>query len=275
MLSDDDLRKILDHFDLPWEGYRKVRRGVRKRLGRHMEALACRDVSSYLELAAQRPEVRVRCRQCLVVTISRFFRDRRLWEQLGRRWLPALMRRFPQGLEAWSAGSAGGEEPYTLAMLWTALAEERQTPLRLLATDVNPECLARARFGIYDAGSMREVPEDFRQRFFIPMPGHRFAVLPRLRECIRWEAHDLLHDPLPASGPFHIVLLRNNLLTYYRGESQLAALDRVLGRLVPGGLLILGSHERLPAVSRPLARDEACPWVYQLSEDAGCAGSSG
>ena len=272
MLGDDDFRKVLDHFDLPWAGYRKVRKGVRKRLWRDMRDLGCPDIDAYLALVARRQEVFDRCRQCLLVTISRFFRDRHLWDALQSCWLPVLEKRFPEGLRAWSAGCAGGEEPYSLAMAWLASgchAGALGTSLHITATDIKPECLERARLGIYGAGSLKEVPDELRRRFFTSRPRGRWAVDPQLEELIDWKLHDLLHDPPPAAeGAIHLLLLRNNLLTYYQGETLQAALEGVLSTLAPGGLLILGAHERLPEVSPPFVRDENCPWIYQRAE--GC-----
>ena len=106
---------------------------------------------------------------------------------------------------------------------------------------------------------------ELRRRFFIPLAKHRWAIGDHLKDCIDWELHNLLDEP-PRSplGPFHIVLLRNNPLTYCQGAVLQAALERIIHTIVPGGLLILGFHERLPAVSLPFRRDESCPWVYQL-----------
>lgn len=266
MLSDDDFRTLLAHFDLPWAGYRKVRKGVKKRIWRQMQEAGCGDIHSYLVLVEQRQDVRARCRHCLLVTISRFFRDRRLWDYLHAHLLPELKKLFPAGLNAWSAGCAGGEEPYSLAMVCADLAREREPgPLHIKATDANPECLERARCGIYGAGSLKEVPDELRQRFFVSLPKKLWAIDPHLRDRIDWELHNLLEEP-PRSplGPFHIILLRNNLLTYYQGAVLQAALERIIHTIAPGGLLILGSHERLPAVSLPFRRDDNCPWVYRF-----------
>lgn len=57
------------------------------------------------------------------ITISRFRRDRGVFEVIDRQVLPQLARR--SSLSAWSAGCASGEEPYTLAIGWA-----RRTPLR-------------------------------------------------------------------------------------------------------------------------------------------------
>jgi chemotaxis protein methyltransferase CheR len=70
-----------------------------------------------------------------------------------------------------------------------------------------------------------------------------------------------LFDP-PPSGPFHMILLRNNLLTYHRGALLEAALERITAELVPGGSLIVGTHELFPPLALPLRQDPDLPWIY-------------
>jgi chemotaxis methyl-accepting protein methylase len=118
-------------------------------------------------------------------------------------------------------------------------------PLGLRATDVNPAYLERAIEGIYPAGALARVPAEARPRFFRPAGKASFRVADELREGIRWQVHDLTVDA-PPEREFHIVFLRNNLLTYYRDEIVKAALSAIADCLVPGGYLIIGRKEKLP-----------------------------
>lgn len=60
--------------------------------------------------------------ECCRITISRFYRDRPVWDYVRHALLPQLAAEaleWDQGLlRAWSAGCASGEEPYTLALAW-------------------------------------------------------------------------------------------------------------------------------------------------------------
>ncbi len=263
MLSDIDFRSLLEHLNRPWAGYRKVRKGVRKRLCRHMQELGCSTVEQYLAQLACQPGAKTAHERCLRVTISRFFRDRHLWQTLQRRSLPDLVERFPPPARIWSAGCANGEEPYSLAMLWNEL---RDSPaLNLLATDAGKACLARAREGAYSRSSLKEVPDDLREKYFESKKGGRqFLIRSHLMTPICWRRHDLL-DPLPDAGPFHMILLRNNLLTYYQDPVLQAAFRRIVAALSPGGWLVTGARERLPVSPFKLIMDRTCPWVYRLS----------
>jgi chemotaxis protein methyltransferase CheR len=209
------------------------------------------------------PETAAECQQYLTVTISRFFRDRRLWDYLQERVLPGLIQRFPGRLAAWSAGCANGEEPYTLAMIWEALAAALPAApaLEILATDAEPACILRAEAGQYPKSSFKEMPESLRKRWFRKMPGSRlWQIDPYLRARVHLEVHQLLEAP-PAEC-FHLILLRNNLLTYYQGPAMVAAMERIAAALAKGGVLVVGSHERTPLLNTALTRDPECPWLY-------------
>jgi chemotaxis protein methyltransferase CheR len=178
MLEDHEFSRLLNHFDRSWSGYRKVRQGVKKRLRRHMEELGCGGLAQYLALIDQRPDVEAECLRHLAVTISRFMRDRGLWSCLQDRCLPELARRFPQGVRAWSAGCANGEEPYSLALAWQLLADKVDIPpMTILATDLRPDCLSRARQGRYTRGSLKELAPELRERFFVRLhDGRQYEV---------------------------------------------------------------------------------------------------
>lgn len=260
MLNDDEFRRVLEHLDRPWAGFRKVRKGVKKRLRRHMQALGCISVETYLYLLDHQPEVRTACERHLIVTISRFFRDHRLWACLRDRLLPQLIDSLHGPLRAWSAGCANGEEPNSLAILWEEAATDRL--LMAIATDAGSQCLVRAQAAIYDRSSLKQVPEDLRLKYFEQTPaGRRFALKPLLKSKIRWQQRDLFDDPPP--GRFHVIFLRNNLLTYYRGSAQIRAFEQIARTLVQGGYLIVGSHEHPPPTGLDLCRDDTCPWIYQ------------
>jgi chemotaxis methyl-accepting protein methylase len=261
MLSDKEFRALLDHLDRPWAGYRKVRKGVKKRLRRHMQALGCTTVDGYMARLAHDRHARAACDACLRVTISRFFRDRRVWQRFEDVILPDLVRRFPSQIRIWSAGCACGEEPYSLAMLWSQLAPSAE--MHLLASDTDATCLARAQAGVYPPSSLKKVPDGLRERYFESKKGGRqFHIRTHRLPPICWQTHDLL-DPPPETEPFHLILLRNNLLTYYRGAQRDAALTRLLARLAVGGYLVIGAHERLPASATALDMVAGCAWVYR------------
>ena len=263
-MDDHQLRELLESLGYSWRGYRKVRKGVRKRIHRHMHELGCPNLKSYLE-TVKRNAAEKRCCQCLLtVSISRFFRDRKLWESIDHDIFSPLVPRAGETLRAWSAGCACGEEAYSLKILWHRHMMSVANPPRLevLASDLNPRYLEKARLGVYPLSSMKEVPPALQHEYFLPGgDSESCAVVEFLKEGITWMVHDLFSTPPRLR--FELIFLRNNLLTYYEGLSQGPVLRRVLTRLSPGGILVIGSHERLPPEELGLVPYGSLPYVFQ------------
>jgi chemotaxis protein methyltransferase CheR len=227
----DFLRWALPQLGLRWEGFRKVRRQVCRRLERRLDALGVRDLSAYRAYLAEHPGEWAELARLTPITISRFYRDRAVFAALERDVLPAL----GDDIRVWSAGCASGEEPYTVAM-GCPTAE-------ILATDVDPVMLRRTEAATYESSSLRELPEAHRRRGFDERDG-RYVVRPEYRRRVIVRHHDLGAEP-PA-GPFDLVLSRNVTFTYFDTERQRVVLARLREVLRPGGALVIGLHERLP-----------------------------
>lgn len=260
ILDDDEFRIILERLNRPWSGYRKVRKGVKKRIRRHMRQLGTSDIFQYLQLLEQDEREMMACKEFLQVTISRFFRDRHLWVYLNKEILPELSRKFPSGVRIWAAGCGCGEEVYSLAILWHQL--KSGVLLNILATDINRQNLARAEKGCYRQSSMKEVINPIRINVFHKQPGKDvYCIDDGYKSSIVWQHHDFF-SPLN-SEPFHMVFLRNSLLTYHRGEQRDRGLRRLLNLVKPGGYLVTGSHETVPEKFTNLSRLPACPYLYK------------
>ena len=59
---------------------------------------------------------------------------------------------------------------------------------------------------------------------------------------------------------YHIIFLRNNILTYYLDPLKTNAFHKVLNYLAPSGILIIGSHEVLPTAIKAL--EPITPFTY-------------
>jgi chemotaxis protein methyltransferase CheR len=173
------------------------------------------------------------------VTISRFWRDRAVFESLRDLVLPAL----GPAVSAWSAGCASGEEPYSLVLA----AADARVEVHVVATDVDPGLLGRARRACYPESSLRELPADLRARAF-----EDGCLRPEYREPVDFLRHDV-RDGAPG-GPFDVTLCRNLVFTYYADELQLEIGRHLVRSLRPGGALAVGAHEAVPDAL------EVAPW---------------
>ena len=256
------LQWCLPQLRMRWGGFRKVRRQVCRRIRRRMEELNLPDIEAYRRRLSTHPnEWRVLDDLCRV-SISRLYRDRRLFEFLSAEGLPALAAAAEGApLRCWSAGCASGEEPYTLRILWDLEVGPRfgSVPLQIVATDADEHLLERAREASFQISSLKEVPDRWRQEAFV-REGHRYRVRDSFRGGIEFLRQDLRQE-LPA-GRFHLILCRNLVFTYYDQDLQRQILIDILSKLHPKGLLVLGSHESPPANTAALVRLPAAPWVY-------------
>ena len=214
-----------------------------------MTALSCPDVATYRLYLDEHPEEWARLDACCRITVTRFYRDKRVFQTLMDDILPELARsalaRSARTLRVWSAGCASGEEPYTLAIGWQLQLAQRFPGLALdiLATDADDGLLSRASEACYAWSAVRNLPSAWRSEAFQVHDG-RYCLRPAFRTAVRFRCHDL-RTPLHEDG-FDLICCRNLAFTYFDHDLQLRVAHALHDRLLPGGVLVLGVHERLP-----------------------------
>ncbi len=252
------LRWALPQLNLHWPGFRKVHRQVCKRLKRRMSDLHIADFAAYrARVEADPAEWRV-LDGCCHITISRFFREKRVFEVLRASVLPeiaARAKREGRAARVWSAGCASGEEPYTLKVVWDleVAISYPGVPLEIIATDADETMLRRAYDASFSRTSLRELPCSIAEKAF-DRTGLRYYLKPEYRKDINFLHRDLRFGaPI---GPFDLILCRYVAFTYFALPLQEEILCQFLERLLPNGYLVIGGDEQLscavPALS-PLA----------------------
>lgn len=159
----------------------------------------------------------------LTIGETYFFRNAAHFAALRERVLPELLeRRAGVGsLRLWSAGCATGEEPYSLAMaLADALPASPPWQVSILATDLNPQFLERARAALYGAWSFRETRDELRERCFTP-EGPRWRLRPELRRQVLFARLNLAEASYPAvaNGTVALDLIFCRNVTIYFDEA--------------------------------------------------------
>lgn len=253
------LKTTLPYLGLRWRHFRG--KNMRRRIGERLEELGFRSLSEYRSYLLENAEEQRQLCGRLTVTISRFWRNPYVFEALEKSWLPGIVRRLAAGepLHMWSAGCASGEEPYSLLVLWEKSFASVEHELRLLATDADKRCLERARQGCYPASSFKEMPQWLRDHYLINVNG-RFCVPPGFKDRVEWAEHDLIwHPTFPGH---HVIFCRNLVYTYFVESLQEEITRRFHQALFPGGLLIVGRKDRLPAGSNGLFRQADHP-IYE------------
>jgi chemotaxis protein methyltransferase CheR len=259
------LQWALPRLDLRWPGYRKVRRQVCRRIARRVADLQLQDLAAYRQWLEADPVEWRALDDCCHITISRFFRDRRVFEILRARILPDVAAHAArEGREAriWSAGCASGEEPYTLKILWDLeIARSGPcVPLSLVATDIDPIMFARAHQGRFEATSLRELPSSLIEEAFDRV-NNCYCVKPEFRKGIKFLVQDLRTET--ATGPFDLILCRYVAFTYFAEPLQRQTLLRIFTQLLPGAYLVIGAHERIPDRDFGLTPASDSPQIFQ------------
>lgn len=266
------LQRWLPRLELRWSGYRKVRRTVCKRLRRRLRELGLEHLDAYATLLEQDPQERERLDAFCRIPISRFCRDRRVFEILGRRVLPDLARkaqaRGDRVVRCWSAGCASGEEPYSLRITWTEAVEPAfpAVAIHVLATDIEPAMLRRAESACYGKGSLKDLPPEWLDRAFVRSAGF-YCLRRELQKGIVFRLQDLRREM--SDNPFDLILCRNLAFTYFGARLQRDVLARLETHLLGGGFLVIGSHERLPSDGGAFTPiDEGLP-IFRRADLAG------
>jgi chemotaxis protein methyltransferase CheR len=234
---------------LRWRGFRKVRRQVYKKINRRLQELGVPNLEAYRLYLEDHPGEWATLDSLCWINISRFYRDRSVFEQLANEILPQLAERVVARRESeivcWSAGCAGGEEPYTLSIIWKNCFAKKfpQLRLRIIATDIDPLAIHRAERSCYRASSVRDLPAEWRAQAFVTIADER-CLKSEYRACVTFLLQDL-RERVP-EGSFHLVLCRNLVFTYFDEPLQKKMMQNFTSALAPGGILIIGKLESLP-----------------------------
>lgn len=232
-----------------WKGYRKVRRRVCRPIWRRVGDLGLASLDDYRTYLERNPDEWPELDVLTDVTISRFYRDRAVFDFVRSDVFPVLIDRAREAgrstIRAWSTGCANGEEPYTLTIMWELALASVVGDLRLsvLATDVKPKVLHRAERARYPTSALKDLPTSWRETAFSPENGE--LLLQRsFRRGVTFARHDIRDEP--PGEPFDLVLCRYQAFTYFDDAGQRDTV-RMLARVTrPGAVLILGSREELP-----------------------------
>ena len=238
------------------DGFRRVRGQVCKRISRRLRHIGVAGLDRYRKHLAASPDEWAALDGLCRITVTRFLRERPAFELLRCDVLPRLVRAAERTgratLNAWSAGCGGGEEAYSLRILWDLDLAPRhpRTRLEIVATDSDATMLRRACEAIYQRGTLREIPESWIASAFEENDG-QFRLRPEFRHDIDFRHQDIRGE-MP-EGPFDLVLCRYLAFTYFDRRGRELALRGIVDRLRPDGVLMIGARERPRADSAGIA----------------------
>lgn len=175
----------------------------------------------------------------ITINVSEFYRNPEQWKLIETDVFPELIRKFGKNLKIWSAACSTGDEPYSLVM-----ALSRHVPLsniKIYATDLDKQIIAKAKVGVYNEKSVASVPEDLKKKYFTKV-GPSYKISEEIKERVEFKEHNLLKDAYPKD--YNLIVCRN-VLIYFTEEAKEEVFRKFYRALAPGAVLFIGSTEQI------------------------------
>jgi chemotaxis methyl-accepting protein methylase len=225
---------------------------LRRRLAIRMRARGIHRYGEYGELLRSDLAEYDKLLAVLTINVSKFYRNIEVWRVLEREVVPSLFALDTPKVRIWSAGSAGGEEAHSMAIMLREYAmrhglESRLRRFTILGSDIDRGILESARRGEYNDTALSELPQELRDRWFIN--DRHYKLRDEIRSMVRFEELDLLKDPFPEDQ--HVIFCRN-VTIYFERDVQDALMHRLHASLAAGGYLVIGKVETMLG---PLAKE--------------------
>ncbi len=257
--SDADFRAIADlaqeRFGLSLAESKKPL--VYSRLSRRLKSRQINSFPDYLSLLNRKEEEQERLEliSALTTNVTSFFRETHHFESLRAALSSDLKAKAQAGqrLRFWSAGCSSGQEPYSIAMtILQIIPDAADRDIRILATDIDPKIVERAKTAIYPNEETAGIPDDLRAKWTRRSAGrdNMSTVTDDLKALITFNELNLMAE-WPFKGPFDAIFCRN-VAIYFNQQTQQRLWQRLSSMLAPNGLLFIGHSER---VTGPALKD--------------------
>ncbi|GAA1621139.1 CheR family methyltransferase [Actinoplanes couchii] len=189
--------------------------------------------------------------QALSITETYFFRHDEQFRALRERVLPELIgsRSGQRVLRIFSVGCSSGEEAYSLAIEAARAKPGDDWIVTVVGVDANRQMLAKARTAHYSPWSLRDTPEDMRERWF-RKTSDGYRVDEKVAATVRFVEHNVAgEDPQLWRAAGYDLIFCRNLLMYLTDDVRANLYRKMTRALADGGFLFLGHTDSMG--SRP------------------------
>ena len=248
---------------------------LRSRLCKRMRQLGIHDFVAYHSMVTDHrsnPGEMAEFINCITTNKTDFLREPHHFRFLKEVAFPEIVKRGQQTgtnkVRVWSAACSTGPEAYSIAM--TARDFFDPMPgwdIRILASDIDSNCLKTASLGRYPESMIGCVPLEQKKRYFLRGSGDtagQVVVKPSLKELIAFRQINFADSTWPIHTQFDVIFCRNAMI-YFDREFQQQLIQRFVRYLAPHGYLILGHSENITWIQdlEPLGNT-----VYRVRTDA-------
>ncbi len=256
-LKDKDFQRLVkfvqDHYGINLTQKRQLIIG---RLSNPVIAMGFSGFTEYIDhiLGQKNPQDIELMLNKLTTNYTFFMRETAHFDYFQNTCLPYLERANQKShiLSIWSAGCSSGQEPYTLSMILKEYFGKKpgNWDTRVLATDISQNALKAAKEGIYDEESLKDLPADWKRKYFRPTSEKKVCqITDELRKNVIFKTFNLM-DPIRFKLKFDVIFCRN-VMIYFDQPTKDALVQRFFNATVPGGYLFIGHSESLNKATMP------------------------
>jgi len=175
----------------------------------------------------------------ITINVSEFYRNPDQWKLMDEVVIPELIQKFGKNLKIWSAACSTGDEPYSLVMAFSKHLPLNQ--IKIFATDLDKQVIAKAKVGLYSEKSIAAVPEDLKKKYFTKV-GPSYKIADEIKARVEFKEHNLLKDPYATDCQ---MIVCRNVLIYFTEEAKDEVFVKFQKALPKGGILFIGSTEQI------------------------------
>lgn len=286
MISDDLLLRLSDTLRMNMGLYfpRKNWNSLKGKLLASMRDFGFEDAGEFVQWLSSGPLTKSQVELLsshLTIGETYFFREDSLFSALKKNVLPDIIetrRKAGKQIRIWSAGCATGEEPYSVAILLRKLIPDYQDwNIRILATDINPRFLQKARDGIYSKWSFRSTPSWVVKEYFRELKDGLYMILPHIKQMVQFFYLNLAEDVYPSllnnTNGMDIIFCRN-VLMYFSPDCIQPVVGRLYRALTNRGVFIVSAVETSQVIAHQftLERHEGTVFYRKRSDTSVSSG---
>lgn len=227
---------------------------LRRRIISMAETKDCKNLEEFWNYLKKSQENVQWFQDKMAINVSELFRNPEKWQEMQDKILPELVKRSSK-LKVWSAGCSYGAEAHSLAAI---LEHKFKGPHTIIGSDIDEAALAQARSGEFNEADMRCVPADIKNKYFKKV-GESWIAGPEIKKYLSFRKANLLEEPFDRN--FDLIMCRN-VVIYFNEEAKDKLYERFFQALKPGGVLFVGSTERI-FNSKDLGFEQPISFFYQ------------
>ncbi|GBR52708.1 chemotaxis protein CheR [Neokomagataea thailandica NBRC 106555] len=224
------------------------------RLSRRLRLLKCNNFDDYIKYISMVDNTHEKEQMAIALTTNTtaFFREAHHFDALRS----LCKRRVSHDVATdgafriWCAAASSGEEAYSAVFSVVDLFKNKhQKNLRVLATDINPYVLEKARNGTYLSEYKYNIPKNLFNEFCVENKYiNQFSIDEKIRSKIFFEKMNLIQK-WPIEKKMDAIFCRN-IFIYFDKETKENVLRRMLSHLHIGGEIYFGHSEHIRSPER-------------------------